>query len=587
VRQSDIAGSGTRVKGRERSRGGRSRSHWARACGAAVSCALLLAGSVGVAQEQPPDPAKALAFIRVRGDVRTEFTRVFKPSIVHRDVEIATGTGFVIAPTGLVLTCNHVVNQDPAQRIVEGSEAVVTIEDPRIEVLLAGAGQAQSYEGWVVASDPESDLAALQVTAGGLAYLPFGDSDAAQPGGPVRVLGFPFGRQADVGRRAGAESAPAPSVTAGSLQAARADDAGDTRYLQTDASVMPGSSGGPMVDQDGYVVGVVSMKLASSPRSRGAGFGVPINLVKDFLEANGLAGQLPVSRLRPGVVNTLPWKGLRVELPDGFQDTSLARLRVDAGDSPDGISFRVLRLAASGSREAVEGALLDGRTVPAFAPGAVSVKLRLEQGQRVLGWGRGRTADGRAFRIEYALVFLEGEAVAARYLGPPDAVAFNLGLLQRSLQSLEADPLLTQPVRAPLAPAFEPAPLPGTAEGRVPMPAGWSFEPSPLAACEAIPRSDAGLAASPTGDFTVVFRTLRWPRTGIDAPAVARACGGESEARGSTYAMRLDRLGVPTIVWGVLASHGEETLLLEAEVPEEKLAFVKDAFTAWVQRATE
>jgi hypothetical protein len=405
----------------------------------------------------------------------------------------------------------------------------------------------------------------------------------------VRVLGFPFGRQADVGRSAGADTAPAPSVTAGSLQATRADDEGETRYLQTDASMMPGSSGGPMIDADGYAIGVVAMKLASNAKAAGAGFGVPINLVKDFLEAHGQLGQLPVSRLRPGVVHALPWKGLRVEMPDGFQDTSPARLRVDGGESADGISFRVFRLSPGGSREALEEALLSGHAVPAFAPGPVAAGLRLEQGQppRVLGSGRGATADGRRFRVEYTLRYLSGEAVVARYLGPPDAIAFNLGLLRRSLEGLEADALLTQPVRAPLAVAFEPVPLPGAAEGRVPMPAGWSVEPSPIAACDPVPRSRVGLAASPAGDFTVVFRALRWPRGEVDPQAIVRACGGGAQPDSATYGMRFDRLGTPMIVWGVLVSRGGEMLLLELETPEQKLPFVKDAYTDWVRHATE
>ena len=60
-----------------------------------------------------------------------------------------------------------------------------------------------------------------------------------------------------------------------------------------------------MLDEDGYVVGVVRMKLARDATSQGAGFSVPVNVVKDFLEANNLLGLLPVGRLRPGVRHTL------------------------------------------------------------------------------------------------------------------------------------------------------------------------------------------------------------------------------------------------------------------------------------------
>ena len=89
------------------------------------------------------------------------------------------------------------------------------------------------------------------------------------------------------------------TVTAGSLSAARADDAGDTRFLQTDATMLPGNSGGPMLDEDGYVVGVVRMKLSRDATSAGAGFTVPVNVVKDFLEPNGLLERLPVGAAAP------------------------------------------------------------------------------------------------------------------------------------------------------------------------------------------------------------------------------------------------------------------------------------------------
>lgn len=86
---------------------------------------------------------------------------------------------------------------------------------------------------------------------------------------------------------------------------------------------------------------------------------------------------------------------------------------------------------------------------------------------------------------------------------------------------------------------------------------------------------------------TGCFRALRWRRGDVDAEAIARACGQAKEPGGSSYGMRLDRLGVPTIVWGVLASRGAETLLLELEAPELKLPFVEDAYAAWWQRAAE
>jgi hypothetical protein len=502
-------------------------------------------------------------------------------------VEVATGSGFVIAPSGLVLTNLHVVTDEPFTSVVDGYEAEVALEARRIEVAIGPGGSVGVLAGAVVASDPELDLAVLQVTAGDVPYLPFGDSDAVEPGRPVQVLGFPFGRGAEVGKRAEAGVIPKVSVTAGSLSATREDDQGGPRYLQTDASVQPGSSGGPMVDDEGYAVGVVRMKLAREATSAGAGFGIPINLVKDFLDAHGLLGLLPVSRLRPGIVHSFDWKGLRVEMPDGFQDTSPARLRVATGDVGDGISFRLDRVATSWDRDTLEQAVLGGKALPGFVPAPAASVRQLDRGRpaRRVGTAVGNQPDpGGPFRVEYAILDVRGEIVVARYLGPPDALAFNLGLVRRSLETLEAGRLRTAEVSRALSPALEAASLPGVEGGRVAMPSGWSLEPSAASACSIAPPADTGLLASPQGDFTVVLRALRFPAR---APAVAealRSCGAPFESAGATatYAGQFDLLGVPTEARGVLLEREGEGLLLEMQAPVAKVPFVEKLYDRWI-----
>jgi hypothetical protein len=438
-------------------------------------------------------------------------------------------------------------------------------------------------EGAVVAQDADLDLAVLQVTAADLPYLPFGDSDAIEPGRAVQVLGFPFGRRVEVGKQTDPGGVPQATVTAGSLSAAREDDAGGRRYLQTDASVQPGSSGGPMLDEEGYAVGVVRMKLATDAAARGAGFGIPINLVKDFLDAHGLLALMPVARLRPGVVHSLDWKRLRVELPDGFQDASPARLRVATGETGDGISFRVDRVATPWDRETLEQSLLGGRALPGFVPAPVVPGRQSDRGRplRRLGTATGTTADGQAFRVEYAVMDLKGEAVVARYLGPPDALAFNLGLLRQSLETMEPGRLLTAEVTQPLAPALVPADLPGVDGGRVAMPVGWSLEPALASACGKVPPAEAGLAASPPGDFTVVLRVLRWGRGEAGLREAVTACGGDAAG----YAGRFERLGLAMEARGALVEREGETLLLELEAPAAKRPFVEELFERWARAA--
>ena len=256
----------------------------------AAGAALCLLAAPGRGRRRPD--AEAMAFIRVVADIRVDFGGL-KPPIERKGLELATGSGFVVAASGLILTSLHVVAEDEAKSRFREDDAEVSIENRRIEVAIGGGGAAGGVRGARGRLRYGNDLAALQVTAGDLPYLPLGDSDALEAGRPVQVLGFPFGRQVEVGRRAAAGVVPEVTVTAGSLSAARANEEGDTRFLQTDATIQPGNSGGPMLDEDGYVVGVVRMKLARDATSQGAGFSVPVNVVKDFLEANNLLGLAP------------------------------------------------------------------------------------------------------------------------------------------------------------------------------------------------------------------------------------------------------------------------------------------------------
>jgi serine protease Do len=152
-----------------------------------------------------------MAFVRVSGDLNVRFTKVYRQPYVRKNVEVATGSGFVIAPSGLVLTNLHVVSDEPFTRFIDDYEAELKLDPRRIEVAIGPGGSGGVVEAAVVAQDADLDLAVLQVTAADLAYLPFGDSDAVEPGRAVEVLGFPFGRQVEVGRSA--EAAVIPQVT--------------------------------------------------------------------------------------------------------------------------------------------------------------------------------------------------------------------------------------------------------------------------------------------------------------------------------------------------------------------------------------
>ena len=140
-------------------------------------------------------------------------------------------------------------------------------------------------------ADPESDIAALKIEAEGLVPAPLADSDRAREGNWVLAFGSPFGLSRTVTH--GIISArDRGQVSLGST--IRIKD-----FLQTDAAINPGSSGGPLVNLDGEVVGINTAIASHSGSNSGVAFAIPINLVKRVVRQ--LADKGEVSRGYLGV----------------------------------------------------------------------------------------------------------------------------------------------------------------------------------------------------------------------------------------------------------------------------------------------
>ena len=164
----------------------------------------------------------------------------------------ALGSGFIVDAEGHVVTNNHVVDG--------ASKVVVTLDDGR------------ELDARVVGRDPRTDIAVLQVDAGAkLPFLSLGDSDKARPGDWVIAMGNPFGLGGTV--TAGIVSARGRDIGAGPY-----DD-----FLQVDAPINRGNSGGPLFSTDGSVVGVNTAIFSPSGGSVGIGFAIPSNLVKQVV----------------------------------------------------------------------------------------------------------------------------------------------------------------------------------------------------------------------------------------------------------------------------------------------------------------
>jgi serine protease Do len=159
----------------------------------------------------------------------------------------AVGSGVVIDKKGYILTNAHVI---------EGASV--------IEVLLAQ--NKQKLTAKVIGNDLKTDLALLKITSNvSLVPLELGDSDALRVGDPIIAIGNPFGYSHTV--TSGIISAKGRVIGNGPYD----------NFLQTDASIHPGNSGGPLLDVQGRVVGI---NTAVSEEGAGIGFAIPINLAK-------------------------------------------------------------------------------------------------------------------------------------------------------------------------------------------------------------------------------------------------------------------------------------------------------------------
>ncbi len=168
----------------------------------------------------------------------------------------AYGSGVIISEDGYIVTNNHVV-QD-AERIS------VTLNDKRV------------LEAKLVGTDPATDLALLKVDVKGLKAIEFGDSDSARVGQPVLAIGNPFNLTSTV--TAGIISAKARNV--GIIDNARGMESPIESFIQTDAAVNPGNSGGALVDANAKLIGIVTAIASADGYYTGYSFAIPANLAK-------------------------------------------------------------------------------------------------------------------------------------------------------------------------------------------------------------------------------------------------------------------------------------------------------------------
>ena len=213
------------------------------------------ATGIGVAQKILP----SIVGIRVEFPVNSIFLNQ------SGSTATAEGSGIIISEDGYILTNNHVVSSASSSSYYSLGEA------SKISVYLYN--DTTAYEASIVGTDEETDLAVIKIDKTGLTAAELGDSDSVAVGEFAMAVGNPLGMQSSI--TAGVISGVNREVT---------DSDGKTfTVIQTDAAINSGNSGGALVNSQGQVIGINTLKV-SATGVEGMGFAIPINSAKPIYE---------------------------------------------------------------------------------------------------------------------------------------------------------------------------------------------------------------------------------------------------------------------------------------------------------------
>ncbi len=168
----------------------------------------------------------------------------------------SSGSGVIISPDGFIVTNNHVIE--------DGGEIEVTLPDQR------------EFSAEVIGTDPSTDLALLKIKGKKLPFLEFGNSDSVMIGEWVLAIGNPFDLSSTV-------TAGIVSAKGRSIEILEGQDRIES-FIQTDAAVNPGNSGGALVNTNGELIGINTAIITRSGRYEGYSFAVPGNLVRKVIK---------------------------------------------------------------------------------------------------------------------------------------------------------------------------------------------------------------------------------------------------------------------------------------------------------------
>lgn len=278
-----------------------------------------------------------------------------------------------------ILTNNHVVRN--------ADEIQVQMADDRY------------FDAEVVGTDSLSDLAVLKIDAGSLLAIPFGDSDALRVGEMVLAIGNPFGYE--------------HSVTSGIVSALgrgrSVQEYGS--FIQTDAAINLGNSGGALINLRGELIGINTAIVSRNGGYQGIGFSIPVNLVKDVMEQLIEHGEVRRGLLGVEIGNIDPITAEALGM-ENTQGVLINRVIADRAAGKAGVKRGDVVLAVDGElvRNATELKSLIGATLP-----GVRVELRILR-------------DGREKKIKVTLDQLTEEVIASRSVDRTERDRLGLGV---------------------------------------------------------------------------------------------------------------------------------------------------------------
>jgi serine protease Do len=258
--------------------------------------------SINIQNDEGQNPFGDEFFHRFFGDQMPNMPQMPNTPRQNKGLQRGMGSGMILDEEGHILTNNHVVEDESALQVQLADE--------------------RKFDAEVVSTDPKTDVAIIKIKGEVPKDLPtvqLGDSDALRPGDLVMAIGAPFGFQ--------------QTVTHGIISATGRSNVGIADFedfLQTDAPIDPGNSGGPLVNMHGEVIGMNSAIATSVGQFSGVGFAIPINMIKTMMPTLIKGGKITRGML--GVVI----QNLSKDLADqfGLSNTNGALVSQVNKDSP-------------------------------------------------------------------------------------------------------------------------------------------------------------------------------------------------------------------------------------------------------------